>query len=119
LPKLIRAFFCAQREYPASDELANFPTETLMLVSCWSRSPVDSTVRDGMGALASRWPRCWLARPARPARDPCTSSDPRLVSGGDVLVQVDAPREDASISIDLNGHDITGGVRRDAGDRCN
>jgi hypothetical protein len=41
------------------------------------------------------------------------SSDPRLVSGGNVLVQVDAPREGASLSIDLNGRDVTGEFQRD------
>src|SRR5258706_148390 len=86
-----------------------------MLVSCCSRSPGESTVS------WMRWGPLGIALAALLAGAPrsagaaihALSSDPRLVSGGDVLVQVDAPREDASISIDLNGHDITGEFRRD------
>ncbi len=86
-----------------------------MLVSCWSRRPVDSTVswmRWGPLAIALAALLAGAPRSAGAAIH-ALSSDPRLVSGGDVLVQVDAPREDASISIDLNGHDITGEFRRD------
>ncbi len=42
------------------------------------------------------------------------SSRADLVSGGDVLVQVDVPRHDTSARIELNGQDVTGSFHRDA-----
>src|SRR6266481_3709378 len=67
LPKLT-ARFCAQQKYPASDELATSPRRP----SCWSVAAPEARARapsrgcDG-GPWPSRWPRCWLARPARRA----------------------------------------------------
>jgi len=61
-----------------------------MLVSCWSRSPGESTVSWLRWAPGHRAGRAagWRARSAGAAIH-ALSSDPRLVSGGDVLDQVD------------------------------
>src|SRR5258708_17512053 len=86
-----------------------------MLVSRWSRSPGESTVswmRWGSLAIALAALLAGAPRSAGAAIH-ALSSDPPLVSGGDVLVQVDAPRQDASISIDLNGHYTKGAFPRD------
>jgi len=117
--KLTRAFLRAAG-YPASDELRNFPKETLMLVSCWSRSPVDSTVsRMRWGPLAIALAALLLARPARPAPRSMHFRPIHAWSAAEMCWSRSMRRaEDASISIDLNGHDITGEFRRESANRC-